>query len=374
MKSNETGSRTVVMTVAAIVIAGMFCSSALAQRAWPPRSRGYELVDLGAVTGPASQALAIDESGAVVGSFVTERGERRALLYRPDGTTEELGTLQNGTFSVATAISDDGAWIAGNSGIRPLESPEQFQDIQQGFMWSDGVMESVGALYNPATFNKRFGTSDAQAVNDRGQVVGFSIVIRQGLQSAFLWEDGILTDVGLANETAFNSRALDINDSGQIVGDIVAGPLDSTPAQAVVWEGGVARYLPTPEGFLYSTAVAISDGGEIAGWSGDGSTTTAVLWSGGGVQELGALPGDESSRALAINGRGHVIGWSGAAEPARAFIWRAGVMTDLNALIRARSGWLLLEASDLNDQGMIVGAGLKDGERRAFLLKPRACH
>ena len=173
----------------ALAITAAWSSSILAQRQLPLRFR-YELLDLGQGAGTASSATAIDALGNVVGWSLGEDGKRRAWLWREVDDASDLGTLQNGSYSFATAISPDGAVVVGDSGIRPLENPEQYQDIEQGFVWSDGTMQTVGALYNPATPNRRFGTSEAHAVNDLGQVVGFSIVYRQGLQSAFIWENG----------------------------------------------------------------------------------------------------------------------------------------------------------------------------------------
>jgi probable HAF family extracellular repeat protein len=354
----------------ALALAALCSSSVHAQRARPVRGRTYVLVDLGALAGSSSSAQAVDESGTVVGWSQTDDGTRRAWLWRDGGEAHELGTLQNGSYSSATAISEDGAFVVGDSGIRPLENPEQFQDIEQGFVWSDEVMQSVGALYNPATPNRRFGTSGAHGVNDHGQVVGFSIVFRQNLQSAFLWQNGVMTDIGLANETAFNSRAFDINDSGQVVGDIVLGSRDAVEPQAFLWEAGAFRYLGPLAGDLTSSAVAINDAGEIAGWSGDSVATTAVLWTDDGSEGLGALPGDASSRALDVNDAGDVVGWSGSPEQSRAFIWCSGRMRDLNAALPRGSDWTLVEAAAINDRGWIAGTAFTNGLKRAFLLKP----
>lgn len=357
----------------ACVMSIMTSSVVFSERAGTLGGREYELIDLGTLGGTTSVGLAADEAGTVVGWSTTDADARRAFVWHAESGMQDLGTLQNGTYSEAAAISASGQWVAGNGGIRPLENPEQFMDIEQGFVWSDDSLQSVGALYNPATFNKRFGTSEVHGINDLGQAVGFSVVARQGLQSAFVWENGVMTDIGHANETAFNSRAFDINNRGQVVGDVVMST--GAPAQAFSWEAGVFAYLQHAGDNTFSTAAAINENGQIAGWSGDDTHTVAVLWSADGVEQLGVLDGDTSSKALDINELGQVVGWSGSEEQPRAFFWDAGVMTDLNTLLAADSDWTLTEATDLDNQGTITGTGLKNGERRAFQLRPvlRSC-
>jgi probable HAF family extracellular repeat protein len=45
-------------------------------------------------------------------------------------------------------------------------------------------------------------------------------------------------------------------------------------------------------------------------------------------------------------------------------------MVDLNDLIARDSGWLLLEATQINNRGEVVGTGSINGENHAFLLTP----
>jgi probable HAF family extracellular repeat protein len=47
-----------------------------------------------------------------------------------------------------------------------------------------------------------------------------------------------------------------------------------------------------------------------------------------------------------------------------------GSLQNLNQLLPAGSGWELLEATDINDAGQIVGYGRFQGRIRAFLLTP----
>lgn len=76
----------------------------------------------------------------------------------------------------------------------------------------------------------------------------------------------------------------------------------------------------------------------------------------------------------ALDGKVYVVGGSTSQTRAggehRAFIYAGGGLRDLNELVRGAAGWLLIEARDINDWGQIVGAGVVNGQTRAFLLTP----
>jgi hypothetical protein len=44
-------------------------------------------------------------------------------------------------------------------------------------------------------------------------------------------------------------------------------------------------------------------------------------------------------------------------------------MTDLNDVLPAGTGWVLIDAADLNEAGEVVGTGILKGRHRAFLLR-----
>lgn len=99
----------------------------------------------------------------------------------------------------------------------------------------------------------------------------------------------------------------------------------------------------------------------------------AFLWQQDVVRGLGTLPGDASSSGNAINDEGQVVGQSCDANGnCRGFLWQDGVMMDLNALVSPDSTLNLLDPSDINSRGEIVGLGVQKstGELRAFLLTP----
>lgn len=55
----------------------------------------------------------------------------------------------------------------------------------------------------------------------------------------------------------------------------------------------------------------------------------------------------------------------------RVWLWdTTRGLVDLNTRISGRSGWLLQEATSINDRGVIVGRGQYHGERAGFLLRP----
>jgi len=51
-------------------------------------------------------------------------------------------------------------------------------------------------------------------------------------------------------------------------------------------------------------------------------------------------------------------------------LWRNGRICDLNHCFSPRTGWTLLEARGINDNGQIVGMGVYERKPRAFLLSP----
>ena len=78
------------------------------------------------------------------------------------------------------------------------------------------------------------------------------------------------------------------------------------------------------------------------------------------IIDLGTLGSpQDSSQAIGINNRGDVIGWSDIQSCfcSHAFLWRHGKMTDLAPLTAA---------NDINDNGVIAGAGGTASGYRAF--------
>ena len=155
-------------------------------------------------------------------------------------------------------------------------------------------------------------SSEARAVNNRGQVAGSSF---DGILTATIWDwRGKPTPLAPL-EGDGHSEAFAINDWGEAVGDST-GAITS----AVRWDRqGVASRLAPPEGDLDSFARGINARGEVAGYSSrqnDADADTGVLlqavrWDAwGNPTVLPPLEGDSEATALAINAFGKVVGYS----------------------------------------------------------------
>ena len=146
--------------------------------------------------------------------------------------------------------------------------------------------------------------------------------------------------------------------------------------------------LPAFNGFSDSRDVITRNGSHyVIGYSAlaDFTRSHAFLWHDDAeadpdtpdtaLIDLKPVLGARRSWAWSINQRLEIVGWSEIATDPYvvseyiATIWRNGQPVDLNTLIDDPT-WHLDVASCINDNGVVVGTGTRNGIRHAFLLVP----
>jgi probable HAF family extracellular repeat protein len=304
-----------------------------------------------------SQVSAINNRGQIVGDTITSDGTviSRAFRWSPATGTQNLGTLPGGGPSSGYGINDAGQ-VVGSASLNSGGS--------RAFRYTDGVgMVDLGVL--PGQTN-----STARAINNAGQVTGTST--NSPLPGVpFRYTDGVgMQSLGLPPGATGASSGTAINSRGLV----------ATTASV----SGVSRAFRYTDGTGWqdlgsfgggTSASAINDAGQVAGSAslGNGVTHAFLYTDGVGMRDLGALPGGVNSFALGLNGLGHAVGEGRVAGPGsalHALLFKDGTVTDLNSLISPQSGWLLISAVDINDNGWIIGTGGLNGRNANFLLTP----
>lgn len=297
--------------------------------------------------------------------------EFRAVLWQ-DGNIMNLGTL-GGNESVAGGVNDRGQ-VSGcaNNGTSDSFNLGCVGSPQQGraFLWRNGVMEDLGTLGGP--------DSSGGPINERGEVAGWALLNSTpnpttGIptQHPFLWQNGIMHDLGTIGGTAvFEVNGL--NNHSQVVGGMnVAGDQSFHP---FLWDGQSIKDLGTLGG-IFGNADWLTEAGAVVGWSttpGD-LAAHAFLWRHGKMADLGVNAGNLCSIAYVINTREQVVGGSDdcSGNNPLAFVWEKGSIADLNGLVVNGVSVQLTVAVGLNEAGEIAAQGVvSNGDLHAFLLVP----
>jgi probable HAF family extracellular repeat protein len=314
------------LLLALTLLASSPVDAAAAER---PAARRYEIVDLGTLPGGTySEAYAINDVGWVVGWSATgdPEGDGHAVVWR-NGQIIDLGTLSGSGSSSASDVNNRGE-IVGSSRTATGELHPT--------LWRDGEIIDLGTLGGRV--------AEATGINDQGDVVGWSSTTPADEEfHAFLWRDGQMTDLGTYRDDTF-SAAQAINDRGVVVGDS-GGP--------VVWRRGVPTGLRLLPGAYTGSTYDNNDRGDVVGimaYPSGASLNRAVIWRRGVPTDLGLERG--SSFALGVNNRGQVVGWR-EPEPnvgGEPFLWERGRATILPTLTGEGGS-----AVAINHRGEIVG-------------------
>src|SRR3989304_2047562 len=240
----------------------------------------YNIVMLDVLPGGLdSEALGLNDVGQVVGTSLRNRGgnvgQMRPVVWDYSGQPHELWTDQSVGGNLAD-INNAGEIVGSYGSGSGIPLPTGGVPYGRAFYWNASTgRQDIG--FEPV------GNSRAIAINDNGQVAGSSerlefVVVETGgtpqplyIPHAFIWDadDGIRELGGLGG---FFTLATAMNNVGQVVG---YGDLANGHERAFIWdEQNGMRELPTLNGGE-TRAVAINDLGQVLG---GGPGMGAVIW------------------------------------------------------------------------------------------------
>jgi probable HAF family extracellular repeat protein len=287
-----------------------------------------------------------------------------------DGIATDLGALPGTNNSGVSGMNSRGT-VVGVSENGLVDPVINFPDLEP-VVWKDGRIIDLG------TFGGNFG--QANAINDRGQVVGFAtntiptpvsiaafgcdVDLAMPTQSrAFIWEGGAIQDLGTLGGT--DSCAVFINQRGQVAGYSFTDSSANPPVHPFLWQHATIRDLGTLGGTQGFTN-GLNNRGEVVGASSLAQNPEACtnaptpgchpfLWDGGRLIDLGTLGGD-TGNAESLNDATEVVGeadlpGASGSQLHHAFLWRRGVMMDLGT----QDGDPCSLALSINSRGQVVG-------------------
>jgi probable HAF family extracellular repeat protein len=213
-------------------------------------------------------------------------------------TITNLGTL-GGTFSEGVGVNNRGL-VSGNSTL-----PGDL--VVHAFLWEKGVMADLGTLGGPSS-----KTPEAWPPNNSGEVPGYS--------------DTLTPDPNKENFCAFVTGF---------------GNTDNT-CLPLVWHNGGITPLPLLGG-NNGIANAVNNRSEQAGVAETNLPDPncvpplvlhfePVFWRKDQPQQLRLVNGDSDGFVQGINDQGDAVGWTGPCFPVHAVLWEKGKPIDLGSL------------------------------------------
>lgn len=339
--------------------------------------RNYSVKGLGTLGGTFAIGQGVSNNAWVVGFGNLDGDQNYHAFLWAHGIKTDLGTF-GGPNSAASQVNSSGQ-VVGNAETS-IPDPTGEDPCGNGtnlvcspFLWEHGLMRPLPTLGGLNGF--------ANSINNRGHAVGSAenglpdttcpVDVTFSQSKPVLWTEEGVKELPIIDGDS-DGTATAINNRGQVVG--FSGDCMSVP-HALLWTNGTVTDLGNLGG-MFNIATAINNHGQVVGFStlpGDNAPLRGFIWQNGVMVNLGVFPGDFHSLALGINDQGQIVGDScDESFSCRAFLWQNGTMLDLNRLVHRRDAPFLENGNSINSRGQIAGKTTVQGTpiAEAFLATP----
>jgi|RhiMetStandDraft_8_1073273.scaffolds.fasta_scaffold00863_1 probable HAF family extracellular repeat protein len=312
----------------------------------------------------------------------------------------------------------------GPQGVHAISSEGNVAVGWLGFRSGDhGAQEFSPTFHALGTLG---GTNSEAHAATSTRIVGFATRSDNVYNHAFLYENGIMTDLEMRGTTRLFSAALALN-ADDVCGSIAS--FDATTAVPACWlndvfveyptlggssgevttlneKGNAAGYSLTPEGDWHCTYWPVEGGAvdchsAVAGansFARDMNSQNLIVGNTVTLSNVTGVPGVhrgflvlpwgmvllapvadmERSRAYSINDLGLIVGESSSGDGGgccegleqAATIWDTGAPIDLQTRLVNPDGWKLIRAWGISNDLLIAAEADRNGERHSVLLTP----
>lgn len=300
--------------------------------------------------GPFGEGLVANGTGILAGTEDNFSSVRRGFWF--DTNTNQIRDLGGPNIQpvVGKGISEDGflliADTSGANGRAKLYNPntQTFTDL--------GDLGGPTAAADPNAMNESHVAAISCWYNPDSVFHACRSVL------------GVVTDIHPPEAGTNESRCIDINTSGHVVG-IYTDPAPPFYTRGFVNLGGASFSI----GHLGENVLptAISDTGIVVGQIQSAGIFLPFFWTqAGGIQLIPLLPGKTNGLARDVNSAGWIVGEQ--LPTSIGFLYRGGITTALIDEVPSGSGWTAIATAQfINEDGQIAGRGTNSGTKRYLL-------
>ena len=299
-----------------------------------------QITDIDTLGSSFSTGFAVNEAGQVMGERTDANGRNRVFRYSGGQMTELAASSTANLFS--RQINAAGAIV--------------------GDVFDGGTSQAFVAFGNSAVPLGTLGgaNSNAEGINDDGVVIG-NAQTASNVFAGFRW-----TQLGGMEALPFGSRAVDINNLGDILADGVA---PGNPSQVAIRFRG-AGFVTADLGGSFAVAVALNEAGDFIAVGLDAAFNEyGFRYSPAGIHAF-SLGGNQSD-ARSINDSGTAVGgaWTEGHVEQHAYFATLDVAPDTTAPVTSAvlsavpnaAGWFNADVTlDLSAADEDGGSGVKE--------------